>query len=215
VNDLVHRAFLRAIGLLSLVGVSACAMTEGPPPLLGLDFEGKTCAAFPDFARAKDLVVATDKPITAKIDENTPCLVDGSGERSAYAVFGLPSSQEEYLVSVTSVPQGQTLLSPRVMMLDFMGGLLREVSNDSFTFRGTGLAIALRVRADERYLVVASDPESVGQEVSMIRSATMTTVVTTGYAYVPINTGSESEISHTFAHNGSIIVAATPIPKVK
>jgi hypothetical protein len=188
-------------------------MTEGPPPLLGLSIEGKACVERPDLGSAQELVLATNKPITIAVDTNTPCLEGSDGERSAYAVFGLPSSAEEYLVSVTSVPQGQTLLSPRVMMLDAMGQVLREVPNDIFTFRGRALAVGLRVRMGERYLVVASDPKSVGQEVSMIQSATMSTVVTTGYFYVPINSGSEAEVNYIYAHNGSITVAATPVPK--
>jgi hypothetical protein len=210
---MIRQDIIRILGCLALLGLTACAMTEGPPPVLGLGIEGKSCAEQPMLTGAQELVLATNKPITVIVDTNTPCLESSNGLRSAYAVFMLPSSSGEYLVSVTSVPQGQTLFSPRVMMLDATGGVLREVPNDIFTFRGSSLAVSLRVRPSERYLLVASDPSTVGQEVSRIQSATMSTVVSAGYVYVPINTGSEAEVSYIYAHNGSITVAATPVPK--
>ncbi len=211
---MTRQSALKALGSLPLLALSACVMAETPPPVLVLDVgDGKICVEAPELVGARELAIANNKPVTVNVDADTPCLESSGGERSAYAVFGLPTSMEEYLVSVTSVPQGQTLLSPRVMILDDTGKIMREVPNDSFTFRGLGLAVALRMRTGERYLVVASDPKSIGQEVSRISSATMSTLAPVGYAYVPINTGSETEISHVYAHNGSITVAATPMPK--
>ncbi len=172
----------------------------------------------PDLIAARALILATNKPVSVAVDEKMPCLADSSGDPSVYAVFALPQATEEFLVSVTSYPQGQTLFAPRVMMLDETGRAMREVTRDIFVFHGPALYLGLRVRAGERYLVVASDPKSVGQQVSHIQSATQSNTIgaatTAGTIFVNVNTGSESTTDYTYAHNGRIAVAATPVPKV-
>jgi hypothetical protein len=211
---------MRSTGLLSiacLVLLSACATNMAVPPLLALPLDGRACATQPDLVAARALALATNKAVTVVVDDKAPCLADSSGQPSVYAIFTLPQAMEEFLVAVTSVPQGQTLFVPRVMMLDEAGRQLREVSRDTFVFHGPALYLGLRVRPAERYLVVASDPKFVGQQVSHIQSATMSntygTFTAAGAIYVNINTGSEAALDYTYAHNGSITVAATPVPK--
>jgi len=171
----------------------------------------------PDLVLARELLLATNKAVTVAVDEKMPCLADSGGDPSVYTVFNLPQAMEEFLISVTSVPQGGTLFAPRVMMLDETGRAMREVSREIFVFHGPALYLGLRVRAGERYLVVASDPKFVGQGVSHIQSATMSNTIGTataaGAIYVNVNTGSETLMDYTYAHNGSITVAATPVPK--
>jgi hypothetical protein len=200
-----------------LGGVSACTTGPGPAPVVTLLLDGRACARDPDLAMTRALVLSTNKSVTVAVDEKMPCLTDSSGDPSLYAVFTLPQAMEEFLVSVTSYPQGQTLFAPRVMILDETGQPMREVSRDLFVFHGPALYLGLRVRAGERYLVVASDPKCVGQQVSHIQSATQSNTaaaVTTGGAiFVNINTGSETTSDYTYAHNGSITVAATPVPR--
>lgn len=200
-----------------LGGLSACTTTKAPEPVLTLLLDGRACAREPDLTTARALALATNKAITVAVDEKMPCLSDSIGDPSVYAVFSLPQAMEEFLVSVTSMPQGQTLFAPRVMMVDENGRVMREVPRDVFVFHGPALYLGLRARQGERYLVVASDPKVVGQQVSHIQSATQSNtygaVTSAGGFYVNINTGSETTNDYTYAHNGSIVVAATPVPK--
>lgn len=209
-----------AIACFALVGgLSACTTTQGPEPVLTLALDGRACARDPDITMPRALVLASNKSVTVAVDEKMPCLADGTGDSSVYAVFSLPQAMEEFLVSVTSMPQGRTLFAPRVMMLDESGRAMREMPRDVFVFHGPALYLGLRVRQGERFLVVASDPKVVGQQVSHIQSATQSNtygVATTGGAvFVNVNTGSEITSDYTYAHNGSITVAATPVPKAK
>ena len=214
----MRSARIIAIACLVLVGgLSACATNSAPPPVLAIPLDGRACAGEPDVIAARALTLATNKSVTVAVDEKMPCLADGNGDPSVYAVFSLPQAMEEFLVSVTSMPQGQTLFAPRVLMLDDGGRPMREVSRDIFVFHGPALYLGLRVRAGERYLVVASDPKFVGQQVSHIQSATQSNTIgaatTAGAIFVNVNTGSETTSDYTYAHNGSITVAATPVPK--
>src|SRR5690348_6162294 len=66
----------------------------------------------------------------------------------------------------------------------------------------------------ERYLIVASDPDSVGQRVMQIAGSTQGTTTMVGTGFVSIHTGSENTRHLTFAHNGTVTVALQPIPKL-
>ena len=209
-----------AIAVLSFVllgGLSACTTNMGPEPVLTLFLDGRACAKDADLAMPRALALATNKAVTVAVDEKMPCLTDSSGDPSVYTVFSLPQAMEEFLVSITSMPQGLTLFAPRVMMLDESGRAMREITRDTFVFHGPALYLGLRVRQGERFLVVASDPKVVGQKVSHIQSATqantLAAVTAAGAFYVNVYTGSEMASDYTYAHNGSIVVAATPVPK--
>ena len=81
-------------------------------------------------------------------------------------------------------------------------------------FHGASLYAGLRVRSNEKYLLVVSDPDLVGMEVSQIVDNTMVTASGAGGFYFEIHTGSEMVTTLTYALNGSITVAAQPIPKL-
>jgi hypothetical protein len=121
---------------------------------------------------------------------------------------------EEYLVGVTSKPAGLTLFSPRLMLLDAQGILLREVPRDSFLFHGANLHAALRARAGDAYLEVASDPRTIGQRSSQLAGTVQSTYAPVGVGGFMVYTGAESNTVRIFAHNGMIEVTAKPWPKI-
>ena len=115
---------------------------------------------------------------------------------------------------MTSAPLGDTLFSPRLMLLDEQGNVLREVPRDEFMFHGVALYAGLRAAPAERYLIVASDAASVGQQMSHILGESHLTPVPIGIGAVAIiNSGSEKQQVITYAHNGRVTVSAQPIPK--
>jgi hypothetical protein len=198
------------LGLAPVVTMIGCA--QPLPPTLSLD--GRSCTAQPVLTGAP-AVTLDDKTVTATLDASAACWQASAGPSSAYAVFELPKSQDSYIVSVISAPVGQGLFAPRVIMADREGNALREVSRDSFLFHGLTLQANLRVRPSEQYLIVASDPQSVGQDVSQIVGKIQTTAVPVGLGIVIVNTGSEATSTLTYAHSGIVKVSARPIPQVR
>jgi hypothetical protein len=212
-----RRASPLAALALAALGLAGCAATAPPTPAL-LSLDGRPCAAAPALDPASP--VAMRKPMepyagaTAEIDGRGACLVDPGGARSLYVVFALPESAEPYVISVASVPLGETILAPRVLVLDARGAVLRERGRDDFAFRGTRLEAGLRAYPGDRFLVVASDPASVGRRDTQVVGQIQSTPVCSMYGCFYVNTGAERSGAYVYAHNGRVVVAAEPMPKV-
>jgi len=192
--------------------LAACA--KPPPPTLSLT--GRICVEKPDLKSATTVPLADDKPVKVTLDDKTPCFdAPGSG-KAAYAAFSLPASSDEYMLSVTSVPIGEGRFLPRLALADGDGKTLREIPPDMFMAHGVALRAGLRPHPGERFLIVSSDPDTIGQSKSQIMDGTRvsTATIATG-GYIPIHTGFENNVTLTNAYNGTVIVAAQPIPKAK
>lgn len=199
--------------ILALPGIAACATAPPPaaPPVL--TFDGSACAATPDLSSATLLTLASNKPVKVSVDAATPCMERMQGGKGVYVGFQLPQSVSDFMISVASTPVGQGLFSPRLQLLDSAGKVMREVQRDAFVFRGSSLYAGLRVRPGERYLIVISDTESIGQEVSQISTNTQANVAAAGGYYFAVHSGSERASTFVYALNGALTVAAEPIPK--
>jgi hypothetical protein len=204
----------RYASLALALALAACATEPAPLPITSLD--ARDCAVQPDLGGARALPLDTDKPVTVTvtIDRDTACWAANEGAKSSYVAFRLTESTEPYLISVTSVALGNTLFAPRLALLDDRGEILRRLSHNSFVFHGSSLYAGIRVHPDERYLIVASDPDVVGQQFSQISGGVRSTVVPVGVGgFAAIYTGSESTQASTYAHNGRVTVSAQPVPK--
>lgn len=196
--------------LLALVA-GAC-VTDQPPPLLTLT--ESVCAATPDLSAAHPVLIKTDSPAKVAMDHGTACLQPSGGARRLYAVFRLPTSAAEpFSLSVTSVARGLGVFAPYLVLLDENGVERRVIPHDRFLFRGNTLQAGFRPLPGETYLLVASDPEVVGQQTTGIVGHVQATPVSTGYSTFMIYTGTEATRSVTRAHSGIITVAANPLPK--
>ncbi len=165
------------------------------------------------------MALDADAKVTATFDGTTACW-QANGRRSLYAVFALPQSTGPVLVTVTSTPLGYGLLSPRVLLLDDQAAVVRELPRDKFTFHGNSLYLGIRLHDGERYLMVASDPATVGTPISRINEATNMTgssIMTSSGAvgFLEIHTGSETTSMFTYSHTGTVTVSAQPMPTVK
>jgi hypothetical protein len=202
---------MRVIRPLVLVLVGACSGTDKTPPMLTLD--GRNCPTALDLGGAQPLELNAEKVVTVKLDGSAACWHSPAG-RSVYVAFRLPSSQEPYVIAVSSDPLGRGLFSPRLLMLDSDGLVLREVLRDSFLFHGSSLAARVRSHPGENYLVVASDAAAVGQRVSQISERTQgTAAFIAPSGFVPIYSGSESTDVFTYAYNGTVHLAVRSVPK--
>jgi hypothetical protein len=182
------------------------------PPLVTLD--GRDCGARPDFAGAQPILLDPDKDVTMRLDAAAPCVQAADGTKSVYGVFRLPQSADPYVVSVTSTLSGRGLFSPRLTMVDREGTVLREVPRDAFVFHGTSLYVGIRSHAEEAYMIVASDPQSVGQQVAQTsENAQTSTAVFPSGGFLTIGMGAEKTHRFTYSHNGVVTVSARPLPK--
>jgi hypothetical protein len=190
--------------------LAGCAGAPAAPPLTSL--LDRPCAEKLDLA-APHPVQLDGREVPVDFAAAAACW-DVGGRRSAYAVFVLPSASEPYLASITSRPVGTALLSPRALILDERGETVRELKRDSFLSKGAALSASFRARPDERYLVVASDPGSVGTDVSQISGSISSTMVAAGPVFTMVHSGTETTQRYTYAHNGLVAVSAQPVPKV-
>lgn len=207
----IARRARRSSAVLPVLLMAACAVAPGPPPTI--DLSTRDCAITPELGDARPLLLDPGKAQTVNLDAASACWQMSADSRSAYLVFRLPDAATPYLVGVTSEPQGQTLFSPRLVLLDGDGNVARELRRDAFMFHGAALYASIRSHAGERYLVVASDPGSVGQLVSQISGSTQANAVAAGTAVFAIHTGSEASNVFIYAHNGTVTVSAQPLPK--
>lgn len=192
----------RVAALLACLTVVACTAAPAPPPVTSL--RERDCSARLVLATAHSVPFGSDQATTTILDGQGLCLNAGI-TKSSYAVFRLPNAVPPYLVMVTSEPRGRALLSPRLMILNAQGELSREISRDAFMFQDDSLYVGFRTHPGERFVIVASDPGTVGRQVSQIM----------GFAdsvdYFPL--GHESTRSFIYSHNGRVIVSAQPMPR--
>lgn len=204
----MRRSTMGILGV-ALTLLSACAHKTPPqPPILSLATE-RACASTPDTTRAEPLTLSSEKdaPVTVAIGQDSACLQSGD-VKSLYGVVALPATGEEYVVSVASEPLGESIFAPRLLLLDDKGAVQREIRRDAFMFRGGALTALIRVRGSDRYLVIASDPDGVGKNVSRVQGATQANVVSNGMMGFVVNTGSETKTNLTYSHGGSVKVMA-------
>jgi hypothetical protein len=205
-----QRPILHLELLATLALAAGCA--AAPPPLL--DISNHACATSPDLISAAPLTLSNPRsPDTVKrrIDDTAPCLQTAQG-KSLYAAFRLPDSASPFMIAVRSIPIGEGLLVPRLLLLDGTGAVKREIGQDSLEFRADTLTALIRSHPDERYLVVASTPQAVGQsDERIVESTTATTVVSGGYA-ATVHSGLDTTHRYVFAHDGLVVVFAATIP---
>ncbi|MET1028003.1 MAG: hypothetical protein ABWY00_12610 [Dongiaceae bacterium] len=191
--------------------LSACSSV--PPSSPTTNLENRQCNPSLDLAGASGLSLDGPTKVKVTLDAHAPCLQITGGARSLYTAIKLPPEGTPYLISVTSRPLGQGLFSPHLLLLDSQGKQLREIQREAFLFHGTALRVGIRAHPDEAYLVIASDPQSVGGQVSQISENTQMTYVPVGVGgFVQYHTGIDTTSTYTYAHNGLVEVAVEPVP---
>jgi hypothetical protein len=146
-----------------------------------------------------------------RIDDTAPCLATQQG-KSLYGAFRLPDSTASFMIAVRSLPVGQGLFVPRLLLYDGTGALTREIGRDELEFRGETLTVLIRSHPGERYLVVASTPQSIGQAETRISESTRTSTSSGGGVSFAVHTGVDAAHTYVYAHDGLIWVYAATIP---
>jgi hypothetical protein len=192
------------------IAVSGCARNSTPPML---SINAINCRATPDLGSALPVTLKDETEVV--FDENTACLQPSGSAARLYAVFQLPESTDPLAISVKSVQRGRGIVAPYIVLLDENGKPTREMPHDRFMFRGSSLQLGIRPRQNERYLLVASDPNYVGLETSGIVGNVQQTMAGGPSAYFMVSTGQETLHRVTRAHGGTIIISAELLPKAE
>lgn len=174
------------------------------------DLSAKTCVEALDLTHAQQLTLDSDGEGKAMlvIDSRSPC-INTAGSKALYTVAVLPASDTPYAITVASIGQNDAFLAPHALFLTSAGTVSRDLPGDAFTFRKARLSALVRSRQNERYLVVESDPASVGKDFSRVAE----TVYSTYLGSATIYSGSDVQRNYVFAHSGAIMVSIAPIPK--
>ncbi len=207
---------IRPIVVLALLPVFAACGANSPPPIVSL--ADRACGAKPTLIGAPALALGKDNKIEIAVDGNAPCVQAANGSRSVYVAVALPLTGTPYVLSVRSAILGQTVFAPRMALLDGQGRTLREVPRSAFSFHGSDIYAAVRSHADEHFLVVFSDPGTVGQaETQIHESVQQDTYTSTGRGGTVTFTtlsGFDRAVGFTYAHNGQLTISAEPLPGV-
>jgi hypothetical protein len=171
------------------------------------------CAVAPDLTKATLLALRQDgakKDSTVKvtIDETAPCLLE-HGARSLYAVFALPESKSEYVIGIESMMLESGVFAPRLALLGPDGALLREIPQDAFLFHGSVLSVQVRHHPNERFLLLASQPEKAGQ---IFRQAHANVTANYGGYGITYYTGEDVTRQYFYSHSGIVTVSIGPVP---
>ena len=178
----------------------------GPAPLTALP--PRACAAMPETASAP--VLSDGKSEAIDVTADSPCLATPAGP-ALYTAFRLPSRRPA-MVEIVSVLRGEALFSPRALLLNAAGHVNRAIGSDDFLFRddvpfrASGLSALVRLRPEDAVLVVTSDPETVGRQLSRIVTRVTTTVISTGVVTITQPTGTDRRQELVQAHNGRLVV---------
>jgi len=198
---------MKPFSLFTALSLGALLTGCTPPPPPTTSIADRACIAMPDLTSATALDLPT-RQVRVTLDGTAPC-IETNDTRSVYTVFRLPEADGEYLLSLTSAPLGEGLFYPRVTALGANGNVLREIPRDSFVFRGNTLSLGLRMRPEEKYLLVMSDPENTGQNISRIEEAVTATTYAVGAV---VYSGASTTANYTYAYNGVITVSTSEAP---
>ncbi len=199
-----------------LAFLAGCSNTPKPGPVAVLS-DSSTCATKVSLASAKPLPYDPEKAtaIDLRINATSACVTGESGARSLYDVVALPDAGIAYSLSVGSYPVGDTILTPRVQLLGRDGAVLREISRQDFIYRGKILTAMVRAHKDECYLVVRSDPETVGKDERQVKDGSrefpVLAIIPGGVAAGSFSYGTSSIETKTYVHSGLVKVVIRPL----
>lgn len=205
------------MALAILAAVAACnTRSAGPPPMLNVPL-GRACADKISTIGARPVMFDGEDAgaIDLVIDEGSTCLTGADGKKSLYQVVELPDVGAEYILSVESYQQGNSIFAPRLQLLGRDGEVIRDVDHDDMMFRGTSLTALLRAKPGERYLLIRSDPQTVGlgesRIMDSIRQSGSYNAATGGTFYV--YTGATTTSQMTYSHGGKLKIIVRHMPK--
>jgi len=207
---------MRARFLAILFFVPVLASCAAPPVVPVVSLADRACAARPTLIGVPTLELGDKNKMEITVDGGESCVQAANGSRSIYVAVALPLTSVNYVLSVRSTILGQTVFAPRMALLDGQGRTLREIPRSAFNFHGSDIYAAVRSHADERFLVVFSDPGTVGQAESQIHEGVQQNTVVVaapgGSVAFTAFSGIDQTVGFNYAYNGRLTISADPFP---
>lgn len=203
------------LSFVALATLAACAPKPVPPPVV--DIAAMPCSRAMTMTGATPLPfdpkMKDEKTVVVVLDGRSNCLQEANGSRRLYQVFALPEMSAPYIISVRSSPWADTMLAPRVLLLDGSGKVLRSTTHADFMFRGEQLSALLRSHQEEAYLALTSDSDVLGKEITRVIEATHMAAagLPTGAAFIWYS-GSDTTNRMVLSVAGQAEITITPFP---
>ena len=205
---------MRAVSFLVAAAVLAACQSKPPepPPKAVTDLSGKVCDSKVSLVDAIALTPKKAKAwqdIFTQVTAETPCI--GEADASAnYVVYALPDHGPNHVITIGGLNQVQRTLAPKVMLLDWNGEVTRAFGSDKFQYHGENYSVQFRPSEDDRYILVETDPELVGETETGFETRLVmgqgTVATPTGSASYTTYSGREGATWRTFSHEGVVSV---------
>lgn len=194
--------------------LASCATTAPIIPIPVTDISSKTCSDTPDLASALALTPPkkrTDHFVNTIVDSTKAC-VKIDGKPANYVVYTLPNFPDNHTITIGGLQEQLRTFAPIISVLDKDGKVSRAITEDRLSVLGNTYGISIRPSANDKYILVTSNPILVGKEVSTHETRI---AVTTGYSYNPATYGGtsynqyhgvEGKALRTYSHEGTIAV---------
>src|SRR5579863_5371753 len=111
---MTSRMWMPALAGLCLL--SACSHGGPPPPPMTAFVPGACAPAF-TLQGAAVTPVVMQKEAKVSFGVTTSCMVLGDGQPTLYSVFSLPVQADTYLITVRSLPIGEGMIIPRLLLM--------------------------------------------------------------------------------------------------
>ncbi len=199
--------------IVSTLFASACAPTqEVVPPVFSLG--ATSCSSEPSLSSTLPITFNPKEPVTIefRIDQSSRCLQTPDDRKQLYQMVQLPSVGHEYIVTVRSKTNGQSIFAPTLVTLKENGDIGQQLSQSDFLFRGDSLTAKIEIEATEQYLMIASNPQSIGQSTTQIRSLINSNMAYSNGIAMRYNTGTENRSDYKFSHAGMLSVTTQAPP---
>lgn len=200
--------FLRLLLPLLALLATGCA-SRGPAPVTRI--ESPRCDTGWNLESAVVLELDPARPENLRFDAASRCFAARGGAPVNYAVLRLPRFRKAWMLTLESPIVGQSLFAPEVLTLDADGQVLRRLPFERFSMRGEHLEASLFVgeeNAPERFLLVHSAIQAVGQGGTQVVSGAFVIPILTGLIPLVYMQGTERERSYTLAHSGQMRLRA-------
>ena len=196
----------RVLFVLCALGLGGCA-SRGTAPVT--HFDTQACDAQWNLRSARSLDSGDGLPLQQQFDEHSSCRIQADGKQVRYALFQLPQRGAETRLTVSSLIQGRSLFAPSVAILDVEGRVLRQWEFERFSTRGNRLNLDLfldgvATESRERFLLVQSAANAVGEERERVVSSSFVLPILTGLVPMLLMHGTERETQYTLSHNGQV-----------
>jgi len=210
------RSFATFAVVASGILLAACARTPPPTQDVTVSLATLSCDQAFTTSRAKPVGLDPEDPVAIEFDiqHSSPCKLDTASNKQLYEVVRLPSADSPYLLTISSPKIGGSAFAPTVATLSQTEDVRRIYAHDAFLNRGNKLSLSIEAAPEDRFLVVSSHADIVGDQRSEI-----TTHITSQSHYNAVSGistnlyyGSESQRGYTMSYTGKVIVTTMPAP---